>query len=155
MEESRRLRPSRGRASGHPSTRLHVTTTRKVPGSTQCLTRASIPNVGGHATSKGVPSLRWLLGSVLLVACSSGKERPHNLYSAEIPPAGSGPDASVPAPTSEGAYQRASCPFVPPSGVSVEGGYLTVAENPGASSPGERGVLLLAAGVFQAAPPNA
>src|SRR5579859_3189448 len=50
-------------------------------------------------------------------------------------------------------YQRGDCPFVPPQGVTVECGRLTVAENRKAATPAERGSLSLAVGVFKARTP--
>src|SRR5689334_9990104 len=51
-------------------------------------------------------------------------------------------------------YQRGACPFMPPPGVTVECGRLTVAENRSAATPAERGSLELAVGVFKARTPS-
>jgi pimeloyl-ACP methyl ester carboxylesterase len=76
------------------------------------------------------------------------------VYQGEIPPVGTGPDAAVPPPAGEGTFQSAPCPFVPPRGVDVSCGYLTVAENRRGASPQERGKLELAVGIFKAGGPS-
>jgi pimeloyl-ACP methyl ester carboxylesterase len=103
---------------------------------------------------QSIPGSLLIVGSALLFACSSGSDRPPSAYVAEVPPIGSGPDAAVPPPSDEGTYQRAACPFVPPTGVTVECGYLTVAEDRRASSPAQRGKLQLAVAVFKSRAPS-
>jgi pimeloyl-ACP methyl ester carboxylesterase len=53
-----------------------------------------------------------------------------------------------------GPYQRGTCPFAVPQGVTVECGRLTVAENRNGATPQERGSLELAVGVFKARTPS-
>jgi pimeloyl-ACP methyl ester carboxylesterase len=103
-------------------------------------------------------TVRFLLPSLLISGCltaaCSSHDRPASAYHDEILPEGTGPDAAVPPPSTEGAYTRAPCPFVPPLGIEVDCGYLTVAENRKGSSPKERGTLELAVGVFKSGGPS-
>jgi pimeloyl-ACP methyl ester carboxylesterase len=95
----------------------------------------------------------WTLGC-FAAACSSHPDHPANVYKDEIPPEGAGPDAAVPPASTEGTFQTAPCPFVPPRGVEVQCGYLTVAENRKGASAAERGALQLAVGIFKAGGPS-
>jgi pimeloyl-ACP methyl ester carboxylesterase len=102
--------------------------------------------------------VRFLLTASFISGCftaaCSSHDRPASAYHDEILPEGTGPDAAVPPPSTEGAYAHAPCPFVPPMGIEVDCGYLTVAENRKGSSPKERGTLELAVGVFKAGGPS-
>src|SRR6266545_7204271 len=52
-------------------------------------------------------------------------------------------------------YETGACPFTPPTGVTVDCGRLTVAENRKGATPAERGSLELAAAIFRAHTPSA
>ena len=47
-------------------------------------------------------------------------------------------------------YEKGTCPFTPPAGVTVDCGRLTVAENRNGTTPAERGSLELAVAIFRA-----